>query len=44
MKSLLSIFRVRREERWLALCTVLVFLLLNAMVVYKYVGGFTRFH
>lgn len=44
MKSLLSIFRVRREERWLALSTVLVFLLLNAMVVYKYVGVFTRFH
>ena len=44
MKQLLSIFRVRREERWLALSTVLVFLLLNAMVVYKYCDVFTRFH
>lgn len=42
MKQILSIFRIRREERWLAIVTVLVFLLLNAMVVCRYYNDFTR--
>lgn len=29
-------FKIRREERWLALAVVLVFALLNALTIYKY--------
>lgn len=44
MKKILSLFRIRKDERWLALVSALVFLALNAMVVCKYFDVFSRFH
>lgn len=35
-------FKIRREERWLALAVVLVFALLNALTIYKYGDLFMR--
>ena len=32
----MRMFKIRREERWLALTVVLVFALLNALTIYKY--------
>lgn len=36
MREILRMFKIRREERWLALAVVLVFTLLNALTIYKY--------
>lgn len=36
MREILRMFKIRREERWLALAVVLVFALLNALTIYKY--------
>lgn len=36
MREILRMFKIRREERWLALAAVLVFALLNALTIYKY--------
>ena len=36
MRELLQSFKIRREERILALAVVLVFILLNALTIYKY--------
>ena len=41
MKRLFSIFRVRREERWLALAVLLAVVALNALVLCKYYDLFT---
>ena len=41
MKRLFSIFRVRREERWLALTVLLAVVALNALVLCKYYDLFT---
>ena len=42
MREILRMFKIRREERWLALVVVLVFALLNALTIYKYGDLFMR--
>ena len=42
MREILRMFKIRREERWLALAVVLVFALLNALTIYKYGDLFMR--
>lgn len=42
MREILRMFKIRREERWLALAVVLVFVLLNALTIYKYGDLFMR--
>lgn len=41
MKKILEIFKIRREERLAALLLLVVQILLNALVIYKYYGIFT---
>ncbi|MCH3995200.1 DUF6080 domain-containing protein [Prevotella cerevisiae] len=41
MKTILNIFRIRREERGLAVIAFIFFLLLNALTIYRYYGVFT---
>lgn len=36
MRELLRTFKISREERWLALVALVVFILLNALTIYKY--------
>lgn len=42
MKKILNIFRIYREERWLALVSTIVFTLLNSMTVIRYYGSFSQ--
>ncbi|MBR5393080.1 MAG: GtrA family protein [Prevotella sp.] len=42
MREILRMFKIHREERWLALAVVLVFALLNALTIYKYGDLFMR--
>ena len=41
MKKIFDIFRIRREERWLALVVLVALLALNALVLCKYYDLFT---
>lgn len=41
LRSIFDIFRIRREERWLALVLLVAIVGLNALVVCKYYGLFT---
>lgn len=41
MKYIFDVFRIRREERWLVLAMLLVFVALNSMVIIKYYSLFT---
>ena len=40
MKSIFDIFRIRKDERWLAIVLALIFSFLNFMTVYMYWGRF----
>ena len=40
MKSIFDIFRIRKDERWLAIVSALIFSFLNFMTVYMYWGRF----
>lgn len=40
MKSIFDIFRIRKDERWLAIVSALLFSFLNFMTVYMYWGRF----
>lgn len=42
MREILRMFKIRREERWLALAVVLVFVVLNMLTIYKYGDLFMR--
>lgn len=42
MKKILSLFAVRREERWLMLAALLLFLALNALELYSHYDYFMR--
>ena len=42
MRELLSTFKIRREERWLVLAALVVFILLNALTVCKYGNQFMQ--
>ena len=42
MTPVFSIFRIKREERLIATLALLVFIALNALLIYKYYGLFTR--
>ena len=41
MKSLFDIFKIRKDERWLAIVSVIVFAFLNFMTVNMYWGRFS---
>lgn len=40
MKSIFDIFKIRKDERWLAIVSALIFSFLNFMTVYMYWGRF----
>lgn len=40
MKKIIDIFRIRREERWVAIIALFVIVVLNSLVIYKYSGAF----
>ena len=42
MKNPFHIFRIKREERWLALAAFLLITVLNALCIYKYFDKFTQ--
>jgi hypothetical protein len=42
MMKFLSIFRLRREERWPALVAIVVFVALNALTIYRYSDIYTQ--
>ena len=42
MREILRMFKIRREEWWLALAVVLVFVVLNMLTIYKYGDLFMR--
>lgn len=42
MKKIFSIFRIRREERWVTLLALIVFATLNAMTILKYHASFSQ--
>ena len=44
LKNVFGLFRIKREERWFALSAILLFMALNAMVIYKYYRIFTPFN
>ena len=41
LKKVLKLFKIRKDERWLALGALLFFLLLNALLIYRYYDRFT---
>ena len=41
MKSIFDIFKIRKDERWLAIVSALIFSFLNFMTVYMYWGRFS---
>lgn len=41
MRRIFDIFRIRRDERWLVLGMLLLFVAMDAMVIYKYYALFT---
>lgn len=42
MKGILNIFKIHRDERWLAFVSTIVFSLLNTLTVLKYYGSFSQ--
>ena len=42
MKNPFHIFRIKREERWLALAAFFLITVLNALCIYKYFDKFTQ--
>lgn len=42
IKRMLNIFKIHRDERWLAFASTIVFALLNALTVAKYYGSFSQ--
>ena len=41
MKKIFDIFKIKKEERWLALGIFLALAILNGVVIARYVGTFT---
>lgn len=44
MKAIIDLFRIRKDERLLALSSAIVFITLNTLVVMKYFDVFSKFH
>ena len=42
MKRIFGIFKVKKEERWLALAMLIYAIVLNGLVVYKYFDRFSQ--
>lgn len=42
MKTLIDLFRIRREERWLSLVALVVLTALNALTIIRYFGQFVQ--
>lgn len=40
----MNLFRIRRDERWVALFAFVLTMALNALVIYRYYGDFTPLH
>ena len=42
MRKVFDIFKIRKEERWLALVIFLMLAVLNSFVIARYAGAFTQ--
>ena len=42
MRKVFDIFKIRKEERWLALVIFLMLAVLNSFIIARYAGAFTQ--